>query len=248
MSSSWNESSSLSSAAAGGSLRISRGLLVGIACAGICFLIAVHTYLFRVLLLMQGDGNWATTDGEIGPITPGLQAPVSNTTDTTFSVRAPIDGGFPMHERRLTPLRPIDYEYYTIRINTWRRPEQLLASVAHHSSCPGVKQIQIVWCDKENEPPTELLDKFDKVVVEVHEGNSLNERFNVLQPAPTLGILSIDDDVMRPCDAIDSGFFKWAKSPHRMVGFDARTHVENDDGTWGYGYLRYVCICRVLAG
>jgi glucuronyl/N-acetylglucosaminyl transferase EXT2 len=100
-----------------------------------------------------------------------------------------------------------------------------------------VKQIQVVWCDKENDPPQEL-EKFDKVVVEYHEANSLNERFRILEPAPTLGILSIDDDVLRPCVAIDSGFFKWTKSPHRMVGFDARTHIENDDGTWAYGYLR----------
>ena len=142
----------------------------------------------------------------------------------------------------LTKLRPIDYEQYTIRINTWRRPKQLVQSVKHHASCSGVKEIQIVWCDKENEPPQELLMLKDslsdtRVVIEHHEFNSLNERFNILEPTPTLGILSIDDDVLRPCDAIDAGFFKWVKSPHRMVGFDARTHVENDDGSWQYGYL-----------
>lgn len=148
--------------------------------------------------------------------------------------------------RRLTELRTIDHEQYTIRMNTWRRPEQLIQSVKHHSSCPGVKQIQIVWCDKHNEPPRELLEMSEnedssssitKVVIERHEANSLNERFNILVPTPTLGILSIDDDVIRPCEAIDAGFFKWVKSPHRMVGFDARTHVENDDGSWQYGYL-----------
>jgi hypothetical protein len=150
-------------------------------------------------------------------------------------------------QQQLTKLRPIDYEQYTIRMNTWRRPKQLIQSVKHHASCPGVKEIQIVWCDKENEPPTELLEMTERkspgsssdsrVVIERHEVNSLNERFNILEPTPTLGILSIDDDVLRPCEAIDSGFFKWVKSPHRMVGFDARTHVENDDGSWQYGYL-----------
>jgi glucuronyl/N-acetylglucosaminyl transferase EXT2 len=150
---------------------------------------------------------------------------------------------------QLTKLRPTDYEQYTIRMNTWRRPKQLIQSVKHHASCPGVKEIQIVWCDKENEPPPELLEMTERkspisssssdtrVVIERHEVNSLNERFNILEPTPTLGILSIDDDVLRPCEAIDSGFFKWLKSPHRMVGFDARTHVENDDGSWQYGYL-----------
>jgi hypothetical protein len=137
----------------------------------------------------------------------------------------------PQH-RRLTPLvRPIDREQYTIRINTWRRQEQLLLSVEHHSSCPGVAEIQVVWCDKEENPPAGLLN-FSKVVIERHEVNSLNERFNILSPTSTLGILSIDDDVLRPCEAIDSGFFKWTQNPDRMVGFDGRVHVENQDGTW----------------
>jgi hypothetical protein len=153
---------------------------------------------------------------------------------------------------QLAPLRPIDYEQYTIRINTWRRPEQLVASVKHHASCPGVKKIQIIWCDKENDPPKEILDMIStgnystnnnsKIVIERHVDNSLNERFNIIEPTQTIGILSIDDDVLRPCEAIDSGFFKWVKSPHRMVGFDARNHVENEDGSWEYGYLRYVNI------
>jgi glucuronyl/N-acetylglucosaminyl transferase EXT2 len=145
----------------------------------------------------------------------------------------------------LTPLRqPVDYERYTVRINTWRRPEQMVTSVLHHSSCPGAMQVQIVWCDKDNDPPKDILDPSineyaSKVVIEYHLENNLNERFNVLLETPTLGVLSIDDDVLRPCESIDSGFFKWVKSPHRMVGFDARTHVvNNDDGTWSYGYLR----------
>ena len=142
---------------------------------------------------------------------------------------------------QLEPLRPIDYEQYTVRMNTWRRPEQLIVSAKHHASCPGAKQIQIVWCDDENDPPAELLTEMtrnNKIIIERHGKNSLNERFNILEPAPTIGILSIDDDVLRPCEAIDSGFFKWMKSPHRMVGFDSRTYVETEDGAWKYGYLR----------
>jgi len=138
----------------------------------------------------------------------------------------------------LTKLRPIDVERYTIRINTWRRPEQLLISVDHHSSCDGVAEIQIVWCDKENEPPDGLYN-YSKVVIERHKQNTLNERFRILSPTPTLGILSIDDDVLRPCEAIDSGFFKWTQFPNRMIGFDARVHVENKtDDSWAYGYMR----------
>jgi hypothetical protein len=133
----------------------------------------------------------------------------------------------------LTALEPNDFEHYTIRINTWKRNEQLLVSVDHHASCPGVSQIQVIWCDQDQEPPLELLNHTShKVVVERHVVNSLNARFDIQYPPPTLGILSMDDDVLRPCEALDAGFFKWTQSPHRMVGFDGRLHVEKDDGTW----------------
>jgi hypothetical protein len=103
----------------------------------------------------------------------------------------------------LTPLRDIDLELYTIRINTWKRHEQLVVSIEHHSKCVGVAQIQVVWCE-DGEPPPPLLEN-PKVVVERHTINSLNERFHILEESPTLGILSMDDDVLRPCEAIDSG-------------------------------------------
>jgi hypothetical protein len=46
-----------------------------------------------------------------------------------------------------------------------------------------------------------------KVEIEYHKENSLNERFNVLNMPPTLGILSMDDDVLRSCEAMDDGRF-----------------------------------------
>lgn len=139
--------------------------------------------------------------------------------------------------RPLAPLRPVDREQYTIRINAWRRNEQLLVSLNHHSKCPGVALIQVVWCDAENEPPEEVLrHPSGKVVVERHDVNSLNERFHVLKgESPTLGILSMDDDVLRPCEAIDAGFFRWTAHPDRMVGFDARLHVPVYPDTGGGG-------------
>ena len=56
----------------------------------------------------------------------------------------------------LTPLRSIDQDQYTIRILSWKRAEFLAASVAHHSQCPGVKQIQIVWSVLQEEDSAEL--------------------------------------------------------------------------------------------
>jgi hypothetical protein len=219
-----------------------RTVTVGLGCAGVTFLIAVHMYLLQTMIIPSYSN--ARSPMEIDNLL------VSNATEYFSSPPREIAKYKEYSTFSLTPLRPIDYEYYTIRINTWRRPKQLVASIVHHASCPGVKRIEVVWCDRENEPPSELFDTSinphsSKVYIERHEENTLNERFRILDSASTtttttttLGILSMDDDVLRPCEAIDSGFFKWTKSPHRMVGFDARTHVENSDGTWAYGYLR----------
>ena len=56
-----------------------------------------------------------------------------------------------------TELRPLDKEKYTVRMNTWRRKEQLLVSTEHLLSCPGVAQIQIIcelYGDKEKDKIT----------------------------------------------------------------------------------------------
>eukprot|EP00980_Cylindrotheca_fusiformis_P009746 scaffold2149_cov187-Cylindrotheca_fusiformis.AAC.24 len=197
-------------------------------CCAVTFLLGVHLYLLKNAILAT-NGNHTTVNS------PRPQS-------TTDSLPISKGGGglrksynnkaqWPPLEWKLQPLGQIDVEQYTIRMNTWRRPEQLLLSVDHHASCEGVAQIQIVWCDKETEPPEELYD-YSKVVIERHEENTLNERFRILSPTPTAGILSIDDDALRPCEALDAGFFKWTRNPDRMVGFDARVHVEEPDGSW----------------
>lgn len=105
----------------------------------------------------------------------------------------------------LSPLRQVDREKYTIRINTWRRPGLLLQNVAYLSTCEGVAEIQVVWCDKENDPPVELATNFTNVKVDRREVNSLNERFNLTGiGSPTLGIIHVDDDDLFSCMALDN--------------------------------------------
>ena len=198
--------------------RIPKSAIVIFVSFGVFLLLMVHVYLFSVLF--SESSTTLKIDDHFTVPTPPIRRPHVERDQQTF-----------IPKRRLQPLQEQDRSQYTIRMNTWQRNEQLLVSVEWHSKCPGVAQIQIVWCDKENEPPKELLE-YDKVVIERHEANTLNERFNILLPTPTLGILSIDDDVLRPCESIDSGFFRWTESPTRMVGFDGRLHVENEDGSW----------------
>lgn len=129
-------------------------------------------------------------------------------------------------------------EQFTIRINAWKRPEQLAVSLQHHASCEGVAQIQVVWCLDQGPPPDWLASQ-PKVIVEEHSINSLSERFRVLTEPATLGILSVDDDVLRPCLALDAAFDKWTYNPDRLVGLDARSHVVvvESEQKWAYAYL-----------
>jgi glucuronyl/N-acetylglucosaminyl transferase EXT2 len=160
----------------------------------------------------------------------------------------------------IRPLRPgIDYERYTVRINTWKRQEQLRIALEHLRSCrASIAQIQVIWCLAQGPVPEWLL-QFNEgnddglfVVVETHEENSLNERFHVLLEPPTYAILTTDDDLLRPCLALDAAFVKWTRNPHRMVGFDYRLHtirntttnatIDSNDNTmeqlqiWSYSY------------
>ena len=203
--------------------------LAAFAAFGASCLIAVHVFLYRVIF-----GNDSSRTDTTTLLTQYL-APEDQVAVMTLKEA---------HSHKLKPINAhaIDQTQFTIRMNTWHRNEQLILSVNHHSKCESVKEIQIVWCDPENEPPIEILHhKSGKVKVEKHIINSLNERFKVLLDPPTLGILSLDDDVLRPCEALDAAFIRWTRHPERMLGFDVRTHVvdQNEEGatSWKYGYM-----------
>jgi glucuronyl/N-acetylglucosaminyl transferase EXT2 len=145
---------------------------------------------------------------------------------------------------------PEDYQKFTVRI-----------SIEHYLSCSSVRQIQVIWCLEQGEPPSWLIDAANKanekiqkivlpnnsndvypsLVIERHAANSLNERFLALTDIPTAGVLSIDDDVIRPCIALDATFLTWTQNPTRQIGFDARSHAieksTNNTEIWLYSYM-----------
>lgn len=186
---------------------------------------------------------------------PNRSGPKTNSTVRKPSDPPPPSLPLPPPHSLPPPLHaPIDYQQYTIRINSWKRPEQLHLSIQHFRSCVDtVALVQVVWCTAQGDIPPWLFkleleaganattthsnQKVVPVVVERHTINSLNERFRILSPIPTAAVLSVDDDVLRPCIALDATFVKWTHNPHRMVGFDART-IEHDANTlrWKYGY------------
>lgn len=84
----------------------------------------------------------------------------------------------------------VDSNQVTIRMNTFRRNDLLKQSVSHYITCSCVKEIQIVWSDQTNKPPTDLLTGVasykEKIKYELHDRDSLNNRFLPTLQIPTL--------------------------------------------------------------
>ena len=62
-----------------------------------------------------------------------------------------------------------------------------------------MNQTQIVWSDQENKPPVEWLKEYnnkesEKVIFEVHDKDSLNNRFKALQKVPTGSSIMLRND------------------------------------------------------
>ncbi len=101
-------------------------------------------------------------------------------------------------------------EKLTVRINTYKRLDLLEGFLEYYKLCPVIEQTQVVWSDQEETPPLAWLNKYPNVIFEQHKTNSLNNRFRPLQPLPTEAILSIDDDLIIPCDNLKSAH--WSAS------------------------------------
>jgi hypothetical protein len=118
-------------------------------------------------------------------------------------------------------------EKYTMRINTFRRNKDLKVIVEHYSRCPNIDSIQIVWSDLDNSPPPDSFFRIKSdvpVLFEVHSINSLNNRFNPLQPLETETVYSTDDDVLVTCEVMTMAFKIFLNSKAPMLGFSRRLH------------------------
>lgn len=56
-----------------------------------------------------------------------------------------------------------------------------------YAKCESVKQVQVVWSDQQNSPPQDWISKYPegKFVFEIHNNNSLSNRFRPRIPVPT---------------------------------------------------------------
>ena len=140
-------------------------------------LIVIHLFLYDVFV-KSNSGNSRILEPDINKKSSTKQQQQQILSPEDLDTKMTLDE---VHSHTITPLHSIDKTQYTIRINTWQRNEQLLLSINHHSQCDSVKEIQVIWCDIENEVPDNILHHGSgKVKVEKHVVNSLNERFKVL--------------------------------------------------------------------
>jgi hypothetical protein len=155
----------------------------------------------------------------------------------------------------------------TIRVNTFRRMDLIEGFLGYYTAakrketCSFIKEITVVWSDTDSAPPVDLLEKYNakvengkagripdsetstststsRVVFEVHDRNSLNNRFLPLQQPSTEAVLSIDDDLIIPCEELARNLIVWSSFPHSLVGYSPRMHAQ-DATTGKMRYLRW---------
>ncbi len=130
----------------------------------------------------------------------------------------------------------LTFDKFTIIMNTFRRNDLLMRSLAHHAACaPEVPlhSIRIVWSDLENAPPdiSELRKSSAiPIIVDIHTTDSLNNRFKLHGDLATHAVFSTDDDLLHTCSALTFAFNVWRHFPNSLVGFNARGFVKHDDG------------------
>ena len=69
---------------------------------------------------------------------------------------------------------------------------------------------------------------------QVHDVDSLNNRFRPLLPIETEAVFSVDDDLHVPCETLDFTHGVWRAAPRAMVGFMPRMHGAGPGGRLVY--------------
>ncbi|GFR46368.1 hypothetical protein Agub_g7948, partial [Astrephomene gubernaculifera] len=129
---------------------------------------------------------------------------------------------------------------FTLVLNSFRRPQLLQRAVAHYAQCRSVDAVRVIWCEG-GLPPTraeapQYYSDVKEVRYDIVSNSSLNNRFWPLEGLRTEAVLSLDDDILAPCEVLDELFALWRRDPHNMAGFYPRLHVL--DKQCRYRYLQ----------
>jgi len=187
----------------------------------------------------------ATTQGRVGahrrhPTVAAMLAEPLPTYEAAAAASAPAAAALPAARHPGAAPAPRDRpppgdERYTIVVNTFRRHEALEGFLRHYESCPNVDAIHVVWSEGPD-PPTrearpELYSAEAEVTLHGMPTTSFNNRFLPLPGIRTAGVLSIDDDILAPCGALDAAHAAWRRHPRQLVGFFPRHYsVRWDEG------------------
>ncbi|KAG5178776.1 glucuronyl/N-acetylglucosaminyl transferase EXT2 [Tribonema minus] len=155
----------------------------------------------------------------------------------------------PVRETSFVPGDGGAVKQFSVRVNTYKRNENLKRSVEVVAKCPSVASLTIVWSEQENDPPP--LDFFAPharplISVEKHTVNSLNNRFRALTQPTTEAVFSMDDDVLFRCQDLAFAFDTWKAAKGTMVGFHPRL-VTLDRATGQHRYRSWWYVWRTGA-
>lgn len=118
---------------------------------------------------------------------------------------------------------------YTIRVNTFRRPDLLKTFLNHYTTCKDVKEIQIIWSDQKTAAPIEWVRLYPNALVtfEIHKNDSLSNRFRPLLSIKTDAVASLDDDLIITCAEMSRTFAIWRSNIRALVGYSPRLNAWN---------------------
>ena len=130
--------------------------------------------------------------------------------------------------------------HLTVMINTFKRPSEVVEdAIEHYKSCPCVKHLYVIWSDKGNPPPNDMMKRYSTRGVSflIQDSTSLNNRFRPLTGMDhTDAIFAVDDDMRVQCKELAVALEVWHASPNSLVGFMPRVHIRDSSGV-----LRYRC-------
>lgn len=127
---------------------------------------------------------------------------------------------------------------FTLVINSYKRHALLQRAIAHFAKCRKLDVIRVVWCE-EGLPPTRaesprFYSEQKEVRYDIMATNSLNNRFSPVEGLRTEAVLSLDDDILIPCDVLADAFEVWKRDKRNMVGFYPRAHAQGQDCRYTY--------------
>ena len=114
---------------------------------------------------------------------------------------------------------------FTVVLNTYRRPDRLKKAISHYARCEGVDAVRVVWSESGNPPRGWEVPGGAKLIYDIHEKNSINNRFVPLKGVGTDAIFNVDDDMIVDCRSVLFAFETWRTSSETLVGFNPRLHT-----------------------